>query len=615
MNLFENRENLRYTYVFPHRTSAIVDSNMFDQVLVGTVIILTLILFAWGRWRYDIVATVALLVLAAAGSIPADHVFNGFGNPAVITVAAVMVVSRGMWNAGAADALASALAGLGKRLWAPVITGVTSFVSAFVDDTGTTGIMMPVAIQLARKNEQSPSRVLMPIAFASLLGGCITLIGTPSNILVAGFRRQATGEAFGLFDFTPVGLSLTLAGLVFIWLIGWKLVPVRRSKGGRDELFEIADYLTEVAVPPESPFVEKTIGELEKALKEDVLILGIVREKRRLSVLSRFEVLRAGDLLIVEADANSLKAFLDTAKFVLAAEEDLAEEFITSAEIGMVEGVIGAGSQLVGRTLAQMNLRRFYGANVLAVSRRGHRLKDRLSGIRLQSGDVLLLQGDTENLGTVLERLGCLPLAKRSLRIDKPTRIVTAVLIFLGVVLLSALGTLPVPVAFTAGAVLMVLCGIVSPRELYESVDWPLIVLLGAFIPVGEAMQNSGISQSIANAFLPVAGQLPHVVSLGVVLAGTLLLSNVINHTAAAVIMAPIAISIAEGFGASVDPFLMAVAVGVSSSFLTPIGHQANTLVMGPGGYAFGDYWRLGLPLSLLVVGLTPFLIEMFWPF
>ncbi|MGA2226985.1 MAG: SLC13 family permease [Syntrophobacteraceae bacterium] len=588
---------------------------MFDQFLVLIVIILALILFAWGRWRYDIVAIVALLVLAAAGIIPADHVFNGFGNPAVITVAAVMVVSRGMWNAGAPDALATALAGLGDRLWVPVITGVTSLVSAFVDDTGTTGIMMPVAIQLARKNEQSPSKVLMPIAFASLLGGCITLIGTPSNILVAGFRQQVTGKAFSLFDFTPVGLSLTLAGLVFIWLIGWKLVPVRRSTDSNDELFEIADYLTEVAVPQESPFVEKTIGELEKALKEDVLILGIVRGKRRLSVLSRLEALRAKDVLIVEADANSLKAFLDTSKFVLAAEQDLAKEFLTSAEIGMVEGVIGAGSRMVGRTLAQMNLRRFYGANVLAVSRQGHRLKERLAGIRLQSGDVLLLQGDTENLGTVLDRLGCLPLAKRSLRIDKPTRIVTAVLIFLGVVLLSALGTLPVQVAFTAGAVLMVLSGIINPRELYESVDWPLIVLLGAFIPVGEAMQNTGITRSIANALLPVAGRMPHVVSIGVVLAVTLLLSNIINHTAAAVIMAPIAIGIAEGFGASVDPFLMAVAVGVSSPFLTPIGHQANTLVMGPGGYAFGDYWRLGLPLSLLVVGLVPFLIEIFWPF
>jgi len=599
----------------PHRSSVIVDSNMFDQVLVVIVIILALILFAWGRWRYDIVATSALLVLAAARIIPTDQVFNGFGNPAVITVAAVMVVSRGMWNAGAADALAAALAGLGDRLLMPVITGVTAFISAFVDDTGTTGIMMPVALQLARKNEQSPSKVLMPIAFASLLGGCITLIGTPANILVAGFRRQATGEPFGLFDFTPVGLSLTLAGLVFIWLIGWRLVPVRRSKGGKDELFEIADYLTEVAVLKESPFVKKTVSELEKALQEDVLILGIVRGKRRLPVLSRLEPLRAGDVLIVEADANSLKALLETSKFVLAAEKDLAKKFLVSAEIGMVEGVIGAGSQLVGRTLAQMNLRRFYGANVLAVSRQGHRHKGRLSGFRLQSGDVLLLQGDTENLGTVLDRLGCLPLAKRSLRIDKPTRVVTAVLIFSGVVLLPAFGILPVQVAFTAGAVLMVLCGIINARELYESVDWPLIVLLGAFIPVGEAMQSSGITRSIANAFLPVAGQLPHVVSLGVVLAGTLLLSNIINHTAAAMVMAPIAIGIAQGFGASVDPFLMAVAVGVSSSFLTPIGHQANTLVMGPGGYAFGDYWRLGLPLSLLVVGLAPFLIEMFWPF
>ena len=588
---------------------------MLNEVLVAIVIILALILFAWGRWRYDIVAAAALLVLAVTGIIPTDKVFNGFGNPAVVTVAAVMVVSRGMWNAGAAGALAAALEGLGDRLWVPVITGVTALVSAFVDDTGTTGIMMPVAMQLARKNKQSPSRALMPIAFASLLGGCITLIGTPSNILVAGFRRQETGQPFGLFDFTPVGLSLTLVGLVFIWFIGWRLVPVRRSKAGKDELFEIADYLTEVEVPQESPFVDKTVGELEKALKEDVLILGIVRGKRRMPVLSRFEALRAGDVLIVEADANSLKAFLDTAKFVLAAEEDLSQEFLTSAEIDMVEGVIGAGSQLVGRTLAQMNLRRFYGANVLAVSRRGQRLKDRLSGIRLQSGDVLLLQGDAENLGTVLDRLGCLPLAKRSLRIDKPTRVVTAVLIFLGVVLLPALGILPVQVAFTAGAILMVLCGIINSRELYESVDWPLIVLLGAFIPVGEAMQGTGITQSIAHEFLPVAARLPHVVSLGVLLAGTLILSNIINHTAAAVIMAPIAIGIAQGLGVSIDPFLMAVAVGVSSPFLTPFGHQANTLVMGPGGYAFGDYWPLGLPLSLLVVGLGPFLIQIFWPF
>ncbi len=576
---------------------------MFDQFFLVIVIILALILFAWGRWRYDIVAIVALLVLAAAGIIPADQVFNGFGNPAVITVAAVMVVSRGIWNAGAAEALEAMLAGLGKRLWAPVIICVTSLVSAFVDDTGTTGIMMPVAIQLARKNAQSPSKVLMPIAFASLLGGCITLIGTPSNILVAGFRRQVTGKSFGLFDFTPVGLGLTLAGLAFICLIGWRLVPVRRSKCGSEELFEIADYLTEVEVLQDSPFVDKTVGELEKALKKDVLVLGIVRGKHPMPVFSRLDALHAGDVPIVEADANSLKTLLDSAMFVLA------------AEIGMVEGVIGGGSRLVGRTVAQMNLRHFYGANVLAVSRQGHRLKDRLSGIRLQSGDVLLFQGDTENLGTVLDRLGCLPLAKRSLRIDKPTRIVTAVLIFLGIVLLAALGTLPVQVAFTAGAVLMVLCGIINSREVYESIDWPLIVLLGAFIPVDEAMQSTGVTQSIADAIVPVAGHLPHVVSLGVVLTATLLLSNVINHTAAAVIMAPIAISIAEGFGASVDPFLMAVAVGGSSPFLTPIGHQANILVMGPGGYAFGDYWPLGLPLSLLVVGLAPFLIAMFWPF
>ncbi len=588
---------------------------MVQQTLVVTDIVLALALFVWGRWRFDMVAMAALLVLVVAGIIPVDHAFNGFANPAVITVAAVMAISRGMRNAGAVDALADALSGLGMRVWRPVLTGVTSLVSGFVSDTGTTGIMIPVALKLSRQGNLSPSSVLMPIAFASLLGGCITLIGTPSNILIAGFRAKQTGTPFGMFDFSPVGLVLALACLAFTWFIGWRLVPARLTAGASGELFRITDYLTEVSVPAESPYANKTVAELGSTLKEDFVILGIVRGGRRLSVTSSQMALQGGDVLIVKSDAETLKNLLDTTKFELAAEKALAERFLTSDEISLVEGVVGAGSRLIGRTAVQMNLRRYQGVNLLGVSRHGQRLGPRLAGIRLQSGDVLLLQGDKDNLPSVLERLGCFPLASRALRLGKPTRVFTSVLVFGAAIVLPALGVLSVPVAFSLAVVLMAALGILGPDEVYESIDWSVIILLGAFIPVGEAMHGTGFDQTIATAFLGFAGHQPVVVSLAAVLGGTLVLANIVNHTAAVVIMAPIGIAVAQGLGGTIDPFLMAVAVGGSLPMLTPLGHQANILVMGPGGYRFGDYWRLGLPLSLLVMGLAPFLIKVFWPF
>lgn len=589
---------------------------MVDQLIVGAIIVGALILFVWNYWRYDVVAMMALLAAALTGVVPADQVFSGFGNPAVITVAAVLVISYALWSAGVVDMLASLLGKAGNRplLQLIALTGVTTFCSAFISNTGTMAIMIPVALQLTRKSGQSPSLMLMPMAFGSLLGGCITLIGTPPNIIIANYRRLAVGEPFGMFDFTPVGLTLAAAGLLFMWGLSRFLVPVRKGQGTREELYDIASYLTEVYVPEGSPFVEKTVRELEQALDADIFIVGMVRGERRLPAPAAQEVLRTNDVLIVETDAESMKALLDKTKLELNADEELAERFLTSDEISVLEGIVAPDSRLIGRTAAEMSLRRRYGANLLAVSRQGHRLKSRLSRIRLRAGDVLLLQGDTELLAGVFERLGCLPLAERSLRIGKPTRVLLAVGLFAAAIGTTVLGWTTVPVAFTACAGIMLFVGMVNLRELYDAIDWPIIVLLGATIPLGIALENTGTAQLVADTLLGLGADLPPAAAIAILLAGTMLLSNVVNNAAAAVLMAPIAISLARGLGVAVDPLLMAVAIGGALPFLTPIGHQSNVLVIGPGGYSFGDYWKLGLPLSLLTFVLAVPLILFAWP-
>ncbi len=589
-----------------------------DQVVVFAILLATLVLFVWGRWRYDLVALGALLLVFVAGLVPGDQVFQGFGHPAVITVAAVLVISRGLLNAGVIDILSRHLAKVGTRPISQVaaLMAIVIVSSGFMNNVGALALLMPVAIWMSRRSGRSPSMLLMPLAFGSLVGGLITLIGTPPNIIIALFREQTGKPAFGMFDFTPVGAGVALAGMLFISLIGWRLTPRREGRSAPEELFEIDRYISEVMIPEDSEFVGQTVFHLTSSMEKETeaTVVDLVRDGRHLPAPSWYEILKAGDILMVEAVPEDLKTLIDGLGLKLAESKSNPKATLKSEDVHLMEAVVGVESSLAGKSAANLHLRRNYGVNLLAIARRGRRLQRRLGQTQLIIGDILLLQGSENALQVLLKEFKCLPLAERGLRIGQPTQVAAAVGIFAGAMLLSTFDVLPVQVAFVAAAVVMILAGLVPLKEIYESIDWPIIVLLGAMFPLGHALESTGGAGLIAAKLLILSGHLPPMGTVAVLLVGTMLLSNVVNNAAAAVLMAPIAITLAEGMAVSADPLLMAVAVGSSCAFLTPVGHQSNALVMAPGGYRFGDYWHLGLPLSLVVIVVAVPLVLFFWP-
>lgn len=599
-----------------------------DQLIVFAVLAASLALFVWNRWRYDVVAVLALLVVAVLGIVPPGEVFSGFGHPAVVTVAAVLVLSRGLLNAGVVDTLAHQLTRVGDRPWIQVaaLTGIVVLSSGFMNNVGALALFMPVAIWMARQNGRSPSFLLMPLAFGSLLGGMLTLIGTPPNIIIAAYREETGMPPFGLFDFLPVGLVVAAAGLAFIALVGWRLLPRRQQPNDTKDLFEISAYLTELRVPEGGKYAGRTLHELLAAVEDvaDVMVVALVRAGHWLDMPSPYEVLQEHDIMLAEADSDSLKAVLDLSGLELAEkvgggnQAEPAGEHKTGrvvpGELNLSEAIVSLDSRLVGRSASSMDLRRTHGVNVLAVARQGQRLRQRLGKIRFAAGDILLVQGEDAVLSSALNTLGCLPLASRGLRIGRPRKVLLASGIFAGALVLIALGLVPAATALVAAAVVMVLTKLVSTKEIYTSIDLPVLVLLAALLPVGHALETTGGSQLIADGLYSFGKTASPALMLAVLMVAVMLLSNVVNNAAAVVLAAPVAIRLAQSTGVSADPFLMAVAIGASCAFLTPIGHQSNTLVMVPGGYKFGDYWRMGLPLSILVVGTAVPAILRFWP-
>ncbi|MCW8158524.1 SLC13 family permease [Stutzerimonas stutzeri] len=611
-----------------------------EQLIVFGVLAATLVLFVWNRWRYDLVALGALLACALTGVVPADEVFSGIGHPAVISVAAVLVLSRGLLNAGVVDSVARRLMQVGDRPWAQVaaLTGIVALSSGFMNNVGALALFMPVAIWMSRQSGRSPSYLLMPLAFGSLLGGTLTLIGTPPNLIIAGYRAEAGEAPFGMFAFLPVGAAVTVAGVLFIAVLGWRLVPRRQEQEGNGDLFEISAYLTEVRVPESCKYAGRTLHALINAVKDeaDVQVIALVRGDERQRMPSTYEVLREGDILLVEADSDSLKALLDVTGVELAAnvdeqedeareEQEATEQAVEEekarkshksrhGELTLAEAIVSPRSMLVGTSASGLDLRERHGVNVLAVARQGQRLRQRLGKIRFASGDILLLQAREDALQSSLNSLGCLPLASRGLSITTPRNVLLASAIFAITLATIAFGLVPAATALVTGALVMILVGLIPLGGIYESIDMPVIVLVAAMLPVGQALETSGGSQLIAEALLELGRSLPPAGTLALLMVAVMLISNVVNNAAAAVLAAPVAISLARGMDASVDPFLMAVAIGASCAFLTPIGHQSNTLVMAPGGYRFGDYWRLGLPLSILVVLCAVPAILWIWP-
>ncbi len=587
-----------------------------EQNLVFGTLVLVLILFVQGRFRHDVVALIALFILVIAGAIPPSMAFYGFGHPAVITVAAVLVIGKGLESSGLIDVLGKWVMKTGQKLIIQIIvlSLLVAVASAFMNNVGALAIIMPVAITMARKSGHPPSYILMPIAFASLFGGMTTLIGTPPNIIIATFRAEETGEPFGMFDFTPVGAALAFAGILFISLIGWRLLPKRAAKKSEEELFDIESYITEVKVARNSLIKGQTIGKLKDFTGAEVQILGLVRAGKRIHAPGPEEEFMYNDIIILEADTDDLKTFIDDTKVRLVGDKKFRKDAEGSKNIMISEAIVMGDSPILGQSAASLRMRSRFGVNLLAVARREQKIRRRLDHVIFRVGDVLLLQGREHMVDDAITSIGCLPLAKRGLRIGYEKKIALALGIFFSSVVLVVTGLLPVQIAFAMAALAMVLSGVLPIKNVYRHIDWPVIVLLAAMIPVGGALETSGGATTIASQILNLAHNMPSWAAIAIILVVTMFMSDIINNAATVVLMAPIAISVAHGLGLSIDPFLMAVAIGGSCAFLTPIGHQSNTIVMGPGGYKFSDYWRLGLPLEIIITILGVPLIMIFWP-
>jgi di/tricarboxylate transporter len=572
-------------------------------------------LFVWGRLRYDLVAMLALLASVAAGIVPADRAFTGFGDDIVVIVATALLVSAAVAKSGIAERLISPLVPhlVTVQRQILVLVGVVTLLSAFVKNVGALAIMMPIAFQLARRTGTSPSNLLMPMAFGSLLGGLMTLIGTSPNVIVARMRAELLGEPFRMFDFLPVGASIAAIGVGFL-VFGYRLLPSgRKGSASIEAAFNIEGYTTEATLPEGSLLAGKLVAELEAMSDGEVSVNAIIRDRFRQHAPASHAILQAGDVLILQAEPATLERLVARAKLVLATK-DVAPKATATDEVGVMEAVVTAASPLIDRSPKQLNLRARHQVNLVAVSRRGEQLTQQLRAIRFRAGDVIALQGDLNALPDTLGELRLLPLAARGMSLGRGRNGYVPLAVLAAAMALVALQLVPVAIAFFAAAVLLLLTRVLSLREAYEVVEWPILILLGALIPVSEAVRTTGGTDLIAGWLSLAAGALPPLGALALILVVAMAVTPFLNNAATVLMMAPIAAGLAANLRLNPDPFLMAVAIGAACDFLTPIGHQCNTLVMGPGGYRFGDYCRLGLPLSIIVVLLGVPLIALVWP-
>lgn len=589
-----------------------------DQIAVLAILGLALAGFIWGRWRYDVVALSALILAVAAGVVPAGEAFIGFGHPATITVIAVLILSRGLSNSGIVDSMARSLAPATRRpiVHVGTLTGLGALLSTVMNNIGALSLLLPVAIQSATRARRSPAIVLMPLSFGSILGGLVTMIGTPPNIIIAGFRGSATGEPFGMFDFTPVGAAVAVAGVAFITLVGWRLIPRRRlADTPTRNLLKIEDFVAEGLVKEASNACGKAIEEVD-AISDlhDVVLIGLLRGDLRIFVSARHQIVQPGDLVIVEGGAKKIADFMRVLGLELTTTDDDIQSMLDGPDYVLSEAVVAPRSSIVGQTPLSLRLTGRYGINLLAISRRGERMRERIGNERLRVGDILLFQGDSERLSQVVPTLGCLPLGEKRVTTGSKRSGIISFTIFATALVMASVGVVPFELALAGGALAMVLANIVPPREMYEAVDWSVVVLLGAMIPVGFAIDSSGTGELIASGILSITDGASPLVALTVLMIVTMIMTDIMSNAATALVAAPIAFGLGQALGVDPDAFLMAVAIGASSAFLTPIGHQNNALIMGPGGYRFGDFWRMGLPLKILVVIVSVPMLAIIWP-
>ncbi len=586
-----------------------------DQIILFALFGLVFAFLLWGKFRYDIVAFSALMAGVLLGVVPTSQAFAGFGHPATLVVALVLVVSAGLVRSGAVFLITRTLVNASRSLGSHItlMGAVGGVLSAFMNNVAALALLMPVDIQTARKAGRSPGLSLMPLSFATILGGMVTLIGTPPNIIIASIREERLGAPFAMFDFAPVGGVTAIAGLIFIALIGWRLIPAREdSKLGADD---ISQFIAELTVPEGSRLIGKQLRDLEEeAEKADVAIIGLIRDSKRRYGRARDARLRAGDALVLEATPDALDEF--RAALSLAVADAKREERLKADGDGVdiIEVVVTDQSRLIGRTAQSVGLGWRQSTVLLGISHRGQKITRQIRKTQINVGDILLLLVPRETGADVTQWLGCLPLADRGLAVTADEKVWIAIGIFSAAVLAASVGLIYLPVALGLVVVVYVLAKIVPLAELYTHIEWPVVVLLGSMIPLGAALESSGGTELISGALVTLTMGMPAWAVLTVLMVVTMSLSDVLNNTATTIVAAPVGIQMAQSLNVSPDPFLMAVAVAASSAFLTPIGHKNNTLILGPGGYHFGDYWRIGLPLEAIVVIVSIPAILVFWP-
>ncbi len=586
-----------------------------DQIILFSLFGGVFVMLLWGRFRYDMVAFAALMIAVVAGVVPTKDAFSGFGHPATLIVALVLIVSAGLVRSGAVGLITRTLVDSARSLGnhIAIIGAVGAVLSAFMNNVAALALLMPVDIQTARKAGRSPSKSLMPLSFATILGGMATLIGTPPNIIIASIREESLGEPFKMFDFAPVGGLTAIAGLLFVALIGWRLIPDREDAGKK--VADLGQYIAELTVPAESKLIGKRLGELEPDAEEaDVQILGLMRGGKRLYGSARTNILREGDALVLEATPDALDEFR-TALSLNFSDEKREEQLKAAGDgLDIIEVVVPETARIAGKAAQTLGLAWRQGAVLMGISREGRRIRSQIRKTVVQPGDILLILVHKDRGPDVTKWLGCLPLADRGLTVTANSKMWLAIGLFVGAVAAASFGLIYLPIALGLVVIAYVLAKIVPLSELYDHVEWPVVVLLGSMIPLGAALDSSGGTALIANGLVGLTSGLPAWAVLTVLMLVTMTLSDVLNNTATTIVAAPVGIQMANALGVSADPFLMAVAVAASSAFLTPIGHKNNTLILGPGGYQFGDYWRIGLPLEVLVVAVSIPAILVFWP-
>ena len=586
-----------------------------DQIILFTLFGAVFGMLLWGRFRYDLVAFAALMIGVVLGVVPTKDAFSGFGHPATLVVALVLIVSAGLVRSGAVYLITRTLVdttrGLGGHI--ALMGGIGGVLSAFMNNVAALALLMPVDIQTARKASRAPGLSLMPLSFATILGGMATLIGTPPNIIIATIREESLGEPFKMFDFAPVGGITAIAGLAFVALIGWRLIPSKADSTNTAD--EFASYIAELTVPEDSKHIGKTVAELDEvAEKNDVAILGLIRDGKRLRGLSKTRTLKAADALVIEASPEALDEF--RAALSLDFADERREELLRAdgAGLNVIEIVVTDGSRLNGRTAQAVGMSWRRRAILMGISREGRAIKSQIRQTPLKPGDILLVLLPDGTEADATDWLGCLPLADRGLSVTQDNKVWVAIGLFAAAVIAASLGWIYLPIALGIVVIGFVLLKIIPIREVYDHIEWPVVVLLGSMIPLGAALETSGGTELIADGLIDLTTGLPAWAILTVLMIVTMTLSDVLNNTATTIVAAPIGIQMAQSLGVNPDPFLMAVEVAASSAFLTPIGHKNNTLILGPGGYSFGDYWRMGLPLEILVVGVSIPAILVFWP-